>query len=149
MKQFWWYTERIRMVIEEAVRTRTNSTCKFLNTVSTLIYYPTNTTVSDKNMFAYNATRHSMSAVRLSSTSYLTSSTTSRPSSLTINKVPSPKLYRLKRSTAKRSSPRHDGEIFSILTICPPWRCPNFLMQFLAMKFSSISQTTILHMHVS
>ena len=147
MKQFWWYTERIRMVIEEAVRARTNSTCKFLNTVGTLIFYPTNTTVSDKNMFAYNATRHSTSAVRLSSTSYLTS--TSRPSSLTINKLLSPKLYRLKRSTAKRSSPRHDGEIFSIPTICPPWRCPNFLMQFLAMQSPSISQTTILHMHVS
>ena len=39
---------------------------------------------------------------------YLTS--TSHPSSLPINKAPSPKTYPLKRSMAKRSS-RHNGEV--------------------------------------
>ena len=52
------------MVIEEAVRARTNSTCKFLNTVGTLIFYPTNTTVSD-NMFAYNATPQTTASLPL------------------------------------------------------------------------------------
>ena len=94
------------------------------------------------NMFAYNATlaytilQPYPSAVHLYSTLYLTS--TSCPLGLPINKAPSPKTYRLKRFTTKRSSPHHDGESFSVPTNYTP--CPNFLIHFLAMKFSSISK---------
>ena len=40
-------------------------------------------------------------------------SISTHPSSLPINKAPSPKPYRLKRSMAKRSSSRHDSEVLT------------------------------------
>lgn len=57
-------------------------------------------------------------SVRLASALSLTS--TSHPSSLPTNKAPSSKTYRLKWSTAYRSSPRHDGEVSQHVTIYLP-----------------------------
>ena len=87
----------------------------------------------------YITTQQYPSVVRLYSTSHLTS--TWRPSSILIDKTPSPNTYRLRDPWRKGL---HHVMIAKFLntyqpTIYPPWLRPTrFLIHSLAMKFSSI-----------